>query len=154
MHYNYMTGEQWRIRHSVSHRFPFWDKEDKHSALLLQEGEKKTSSAVSWRRLDGRWFLRPRLFASRQWSVPCGEAGRTKRGSPAPRCVRSASCGSLSPAVLAHRSSPAAPGTAAVCFCRALPALGETRQASVGSRFVPGLPLLQLGQEEQDRGLA
>lgn len=47
MHYNYMTGEQWRIQHSVSHRFPFRDKKDKHSALLLQE-EKKTSSLVSW----------------------------------------------------------------------------------------------------------
>jgi len=116
MHYNYMTGEQWRIWQSVSHRFPFWDKKDKHSALLLQEEGKKPPLRFPERQLDGRWFLWPRLFASRQWSVPRGEAGCTKRGSPTPRCVRSASCGSLSPAVPARRSSPAVPGTAAVCF--------------------------------------
>lgn len=40
-----MTGEQWRIWHSVSHRFPIRDKKDKHSALLLQE--QKKPSAVS-----------------------------------------------------------------------------------------------------------
>lgn len=77
MHYNYMTAEQWRIWRGVSHRFPMWDKEDKHSVVLLQEQTKPW--AVSCAGLDGRCCSSP---AHKERGASCGEAAAQSEEAP------------------------------------------------------------------------
>lgn len=74
MHFNYMTGEQWRIWHGISHRFPMWDKKDKHSALLLREQNQPWAVSRTGAACRSGGARRPH-------NAPC-PAGATKWGNP------------------------------------------------------------------------
>jgi len=96
-------------------------------------------------------------FCGRGFLLPDNARCRVgKRGAQSEEAPHRGVCARLPAAAYRPRSLRAA--RAQQCRGRRLfvflPALGETRRASGGSHFVRGLPLLQLGQEEQDRGLA
>lgn len=135
MHYNYMTGEHWRIWHSISHRFPFWDKKDKHSALLLQEGQKNSPPAISGKAVGCEPLSGADAFHCQTMiCVRQGNGLYKVRKPPGPRCVSSASweC-ALSPkgpyTLPGLYLGSSQRGAAPVCFSRALSVLGDTRAA-------------------------
>lgn len=141
MHYNYVTGEQWRVWHSISHRFPFWDKKDKHSALLLQEEgkKKKPPPAVSWEAVGCRMVSIAEAFCFQTMiRAEWGNRAYKVRKPPGLRCASLASWeGSLSPTgpcALALRSGQLR-GAGGCLFLQGTLGTGGTGRPLIGSHF-------------------